>query len=96
MSNEINVDSRIVTYSNNLSPDKRESSVVQNRPPAKETAFSSCDIIILDEWSRILPITESNAVMVGTASQINDDAKNDKPGDCDDFDGSNNIKNSEL
>jgi hypothetical protein len=68
----------------------------QNSPEAKESSFGTLDALILNEWSRIFPVAESNTVMVRATSQIDDYAENNKTSDCDDLDGSVVISEYEI
>jgi hypothetical protein len=64
------------TYSNNFSPNKCEGSLCQNSPPAQKPAFCASDAIELNKWSRVLPIAESNPIVIWSTCKIVDPSKN--------------------
>lgn len=45
------------------------------------------DIVVLDEWSWTLPVTETNTIMRRSSSKVEDYSKNDQSYDCNDLDG---------
>ena len=58
------------TYSNDFSPNKWEGGLRQDSPPAQKLAFRALDAVELDKWSRVLPITKSNSIMVWSTYRI--------------------------
>lgn len=62
-------------YSNNFGPDERESSLGHYSPPTKETSLCSVVTIVLHERAGILPVTESNTIVVGTTAKVNHNPK---------------------
>jgi hypothetical protein len=55
--------------------------------PAEESAFDAAYAIILDERSRVFPLAESDAVMVGTSAKVKNDSQDNKPDNGNNFDG---------
>jgi hypothetical protein len=55
--------------------------------PAEETVFDAAYTIILDERSRLFPVTESDAVMVRTSAKVKDDSQDNKPDNGNNLDG---------
>lgn len=76
-----------ITYSNNLGTDERERRLRQDREPAKELALRAGDAVELDEGTGVLPVAETNAIVVGSAAQVEDDTEDDETGDSNDLDG---------
>jgi hypothetical protein len=66
------------TYSNDLSPNERKRSLGHNSPPTQEPALDPRKVIVLDEWTRILPVAKAESIMVRATSEIEYDTKNDK------------------
>jgi len=60
--------------------------------PGEETVFDGVYAIILDERSRLFPVIESDAVMVGTSAKVKNDSQDNKP---DNFDGTGSRNASE-
>ena len=56
-------------------------------PPAQELSFGSRDVGVLCEGTRMLPVAESKAIMVGCTAEIEDDAQYYEAGDGDDLYG---------
>jgi hypothetical protein len=65
---------------------ERKGSLCKHRKEAEESAFGSCDTVELDKWTRVQPVSETDAVVVGPATQIKHDAKDDETYDRDDLD----------
>ncbi len=74
------------TYSNDLCADERECGLGHNRPPAKELPFDSSNTVVLSKRPRVLPVTEADPVMTGTAAKVKNDTENNEGGNRDDFD----------
>ena len=70
-----------------LCADVREGGLRHDGPPRKEPALGPCDAIELVERTGILPVAEADAVVVGAAAEVEDDAEDDEAGDRDDLDG---------
>ena len=66
------------TYSNDLRPDERECSLSHYSPPAQEAALCPGNAMVLNEWARVLPVAKTDSIPVRTASEIEDDTKDDK------------------
>ena len=62
--------------SDNLGANERESRLCHDRPPAKETASRTTDIIELNERAGVMPVPEPKSVMIGTTSKIKDNSEN--------------------
>jgi len=62
-------------YSNNFSPNEWEGGLCQDSPPAQKLAFCPFDAIELGKWSRFLPITESESIMIWPTCKIDQSKK---------------------
>lgn len=66
---------------------KRKGGLGENSVETKETSqidVPDAQVIIVQR--QILPISETDSIAVGSASEVNHDPKNDKAGDCGDLD----------
>lgn len=57
-------------------------------PPCEESTLGTLDTIVLVERSGMLPVSEANSIVVGTATQVEDDTKDNETSDGDNFYGS--------
>ena len=73
--------------SHDLRANERERSLCHDSPPSEELALGAGYAIVMVKGPRVLPVAETETVMVGTATQIKDDTKNDQAGNGDDLDG---------
>jgi len=74
------------TYGNDFGTNEGEGSLGHNGPPAKESAFCTGNAIVLNKGARVLPVAEANAIAVGSAAKIKDNAKDNETCDRDHFD----------
>lgn len=74
------------TYRNNLGTDEREGSLCHDRPPAEETTGVSLDAVVLNERAGVLPVTETNAVVVRSSTEVKNDTEDNETDDGDDLD----------
>ena len=75
------------TYSNDLSTNEREGSLGEDSSIGEELALRAADVVVLVERTRVLPVPETKAVMVGTTTQVEYDTEDDEAHDGDDLDG---------
>lgn len=47
-------------------------------PPCEETTFASPNVVVLDEGSWVLPITETNTVVIRATTEIENDTQNNQ------------------
>jgi len=71
------------THRDDLSADEREGSLGQNGPEAEKTPLRAGDAVVLRERSRVFPIAEPDAIVIGTSTEIEDDSQNYQAGDSD-------------
>lgn len=76
-----------ITYGNNLSSDERERSLRHDCPPTEETSLGAPDAMELDEGTWVLPVAETDTIMVGTTSEVEHDTQNNEASNRDDLDG---------
>ena len=67
------------THGDDLSTSHRKGCLVQNRPETNESPFGASDAMVLDERTRILPITEPNAIVIGASPEVEDNSQNNQP-----------------
>ena len=70
-------------YGDDLRANERESGVIKDSPPAEESAFCAGDSLVLNKRTRVLPVAETDTIVVGTTSEVKDDTQDDETGDCD-------------
>ena len=73
-------------YSNDLSTDKRERGLGEHRNPAEELALGAANAVELDKRTRVLPVAETETVVVRSTTKVEDDTKDDETNDRDNFD----------
>jgi hypothetical protein len=66
------------THGDDLGADERKGCLAQNRPKSKETPFCASDAIVLYERTRVFPIAEPEAIMIGTSPEVEDDTQNNQ------------------
>ena len=49
------------TYSDDLRPNEGEGSLGDDAPPSDKPAGSSGNVMVLDEWTRVFPVTETDS-----------------------------------
>lgn len=64
--------------SDDFRSDERERRLRQDSPPGKETTLVPRNAVELGKRARMLPVTEAEAVMVRTATKIEDDTEDDE------------------
>jgi hypothetical protein len=52
--------------------------LAQNRPKPKETSFRAGDAIVLDERTRVFPIAEPEAIVIGASPEVEDNSQNNQ------------------
>ena len=52
------------TYGYNFRPNERKSGLGHHSPPAQESTFRATDTVILDEGARVLPVSETETIMI--------------------------------
>ena len=52
---------RCGTYGDNLRSDKGEGSLGDDAPPSDKPAGGSRNVMVLNEWTRFFPVTETNS-----------------------------------
>ena len=57
-------------------------------PPREEATLASANVVELREGTRVLPVTETDTVVVRASTEVEDDTKDDQSDDSDDFNGS--------
>ena len=75
------------SYRHNLRADEREGSLSHDRPPAKEATSGSRNVVVLHEGARMLPVSETDAVVVRSTAQIKYDTEDDETDDGDNLYG---------
>ena len=75
------------TYSNNLSPNKRERRLLEHGKPTQEASLRSGNTVELYKRTGVFPVTESNTVVVWATSEVQDDTKDDEASDSDHLNG---------
>ena len=56
----------------------REGCLGQNGPKTKETPFRARNALILDERTRVSPITETDAIVIGASPKVEDKSQNNQ------------------
>ena len=72
-----------VTYGNNLCTNEREGSLCHDSPPGKETTLRAREPVVLSEGPRLLPIPKTDAIVVGSTTEVKHDAKYNESCYCD-------------
>lgn len=77
---------RDLTYSNDLSTNKRESSVGKDGPKPKKPAFCTRNPRVLSKSTWVFPVAETDTVVVGASSEVKDETQYDETSYCDNLD----------
>jgi hypothetical protein len=67
------------THGDDLSADEREGCLGHNGPKTKESPFRASNAIVLGERTRVFPITETDAIVIGASSEVEDKSQNNQP-----------------
>jgi len=73
-------------YRNDLRTNEREGSVVKDGPPPEEPTLCAGYPFVLSKRTWVLPVAETDTIMVGTTSEVKDETQDDETGDCEYFD----------
>lgn len=76
-----------MSYSDDLGSDEGECRLSQDSKEAKELALRTGDVVILNEGAGILPVAETETVVIGTSAEVKNDTENNEASDGYDFDG---------
>lgn len=63
------------TYGDDLGSDERESCVAEDRPPPEKLALGAGYPGVLHERTWVLPVAETDTIVVGSPSEVNDDTQ---------------------
>lgn len=74
------------TNCHHLGADAGESSLSNNATGTKEVTFCTSEPIVVCEWPRVLPVSEPDAIVLWTTTQIDNDTKNNHSYYCNDLD----------
>jgi hypothetical protein len=66
------------THSDDLGSDEGEGCLTHNGPKPKETTFRASNAIVLSEWTRVFPITETEAIVIGASPEVEDKSQNNQ------------------
>jgi hypothetical protein len=66
------------TYGDDLCANVGESGLRENFRKAEETTLGARDSVELDERTGMFPITESDAIVIGPSTKVEDDSQNDQ------------------
>ena len=66
------------THGNDLGSDERKRGLVHNGPKPKETPFHASNAIVLDERTRVFPITETETIVIGASPEVEDKSQNNQ------------------
>lgn len=74
------------TYGNDLGANERESSVVEDGPPPEKAALCARDPLVLNKRAWVLPVAETDPIVGGATSEVNDNTQYDQTADCEHLD----------
>ena len=75
-----------MTYGNDLSANEGERRLREHREPTEETTLRAGNIVVLDERTGVFPVTETDTVVVWSATEIKDDTEDDQTSNRNDLD----------
>ena len=67
------------THGDDLGSNEREGCLAQNRPKPKESPCGASNALVLGERTRVFPITEANAIVIGASPEVEDNSQNNQP-----------------
>jgi hypothetical protein len=66
------------THGDDLCADEREGCLGHNGPKTKETPFRASNAIELGERTGVIPITETDAIVIGSSPEVEDKSQNNQ------------------